>query len=55
LEEVIFLGHVFTEEEIKIDPQKLKAITEWSRPSNVIEIKSFIGLAAEGSFRIFQK
>ena len=29
LEEVVFLGHVVTKEGIKVDPQKVKAITEW--------------------------
>jgi len=28
LEEVVFLGHVVTKEGIKVDPQKVKAITE---------------------------
>jgi len=27
LEEVVFLGHVFLKERIKVDPQKVKAIT----------------------------
>jgi len=45
LEEVVFLGHVVTKEGIKVDPQKAKAITEWLRPTNIIEIRSFRGLA----------
>ena len=31
LEKVVFLGHVVTKEGIKVDPQKVKTITEWSR------------------------
>ena len=45
MEEVMFLGYVVTKEGIKVEPQKVKAITEWSRPTNVIEIKSVLGLA----------
>ena len=45
MEEVVFLGHVVTKEGIKVDPQKAKAITEWLRPTNIIEIRSFRGLA----------
>jgi len=41
----VFLGHVVTKEGIKVDPQKVEAITEWSRPTNITEIRSFLGLA----------
>jgi len=40
-------------EGIKIDPQKVKAITEWLRPTNVTKIRSFMGLA--GYYRRFVK
>jgi len=53
LEEMEFLGHVLTKEGIQVDPQKVKAITEWSRPTNVTEIRSFLGLA--GYHRRFVK
>ena len=46
----MFLGHVVTTEGIKVDPQKVKAITEWSRP-NITEIRSFLGLI--GYYRRF--
>jgi len=52
-EEMLFLGHVIIKEGIKINPQKVKAITEWSRPTNVTKIKSFLGLA--GYYRKFVK
>ena len=32
LEETAFLGHIVSKNRIKIDPQKVKAITEWPRP-----------------------
>ena len=51
LEEVVFLGHVITKKGIKVDPQKVKVITEWSSPTKFIEIVSFLGLA--GYYRRF--
>jgi len=46
LGEVVFLGYVVTKVGIKGGSQKAKAITEWSRPTNVTEIRSFLGLAS---------
>ena len=53
MEKVAFVGHVVTKEGIEVDPQKVKAITEWSRPTNIVEIRSFLGLA--GYYRRFVK
>jgi len=53
LEEVVFLGHVVTKEGIKVEPQKVKAITEWLMPTNITEIRSFLGLI--GYYRRFVK
>ena len=41
---MIFLGHVVPNEGIKVDAQKVKAITEWLRPTNITKIRSFLGL-----------
>ena len=43
-ESVAFLGHVVTKEGIQVDPQKIEAVSEWPRPTKVIEIISFLGL-----------
>ena len=51
LEEVAFLGHIVNREGISIDLEKIKAKTEWQRPTNVTEIRSFLGLA--GYYRRF--
>ena len=43
LEEFVFLGHVVSKEGIKVDPEKVKVITNWLRPTNVTKIRSFVG------------
>ena len=43
---VTFLGHAILKEGIKIDPQKVKAVTEWIRSTSIIECRSFLGLAS---------
>jgi len=45
LTKVTFLGHLVTKEGIKVDPQKINAVVEWPRPTNVTEVRSFLGLA----------
>ncbi|KAA3487981.1 Retrotransposon protein [Gossypium australe] len=45
LSEVVFLGHVISVEEIRIDPKKIEAILQWKAPNNVSETRSFLGLA----------
>jgi hypothetical protein len=42
---LIYLGHIFGGGELKIDPSKVKVILEWSRPNNVTEVRSFLGVA----------
>jgi hypothetical protein len=51
LDRVSFLGHVISGEGIAIDPEKVKAVVEWTRPTSVSEIRSFLGLA--GYYRCF--
>ncbi|XP_074346453.1 uncharacterized protein LOC141685240 [Apium graveolens] len=46
-----FLGHVVSSRGIELDPAKVEAITNWPRPSNVTEVRSFLGLA--GYYRRF--
>ncbi|XP_077248532.1 uncharacterized protein LOC143888109 [Tasmannia lanceolata] len=51
LERVAFLGHVISKEGIEVDPAKIQAVTSWKQPTNVTEIRSFLGLA--GYYRKF--
>jgi hypothetical protein len=41
---VSFLGHVISGERVAVDPEKVKAVVEWTRPTCVFEIQSFLGL-----------
>ncbi|GJP30402.1 hypothetical protein CLOM_g1076 [Closterium sp. NIES-68] len=42
-QELEFLGHIISTEEVKIDPKKIKTIQEWKPPSNIKELQSFMG------------
>ncbi|KAL8131237.1 hypothetical protein AgCh_007237 [Apium graveolens] len=45
LQKVQFLGHIVSNEGIKVDPAKIEAITNWERPRTPTEVRSFLGLA----------
>ena len=45
LQQVGFLGHVLSAEGISVDPSKVKDVLDWSAPTTVSEIRSFLGLA----------
>jgi hypothetical protein len=45
INEVSFLGHIISNGGISVDPAKVKEIVEWSIPSTVIDVQSFLGLA----------
>jgi hypothetical protein len=51
MEKVSFLGHVISKDGIVVDPSKVEAVVNWERPTNVHEIRSFLGLA--GNYRRF--
>ena len=51
LQRVSFLGHVLTAEGVEVDPEKVKAVSEWKQPTSASEIRSFLGLA--GYYRRF--
>jgi hypothetical protein len=43
--EIMFLGHLIGEGQVKMDPRKIQAIIEWTSPKSVPELRSFLGLA----------
>ena len=45
VQSVVFLGFVVSSNGIHVDSAKVEAITNWPRPSNVSEVRSFHGLA----------
>ena len=42
--EVPFLGHIISDRGIAVDPAKVKEIMEWSIPTTITDIRSFLGL-----------
>ena len=51
LTQVQFLGHVISEEGIRVDPAKIEVVLNWERPRTPTEVRSFLGLA--GYYRRF--
>ena len=45
LNQVVFLGHVISKDGITMDPNKIEAVVNLDRPTNVSEVRSFLGLA----------
>lgn len=43
--EVEYLGQIINWEGVTTDPSKIRAIKEWPAPTNVIELRSFLGLS----------
>ena len=46
LGEVFFLGHIVSEEGIRVDPKKIEVIIEWKPPRNVTKVRSFLGFTS---------
>ena len=51
LPEVEFLGHRIGRDGLSVDPHKVDAVNHWTAPTNVSELRSFLGLA--GYYRRF--
>jgi hypothetical protein len=49
--EVTFLGHVINKHGVSMEASKISAVTNWPRPNDPSDIRSFLGLA--GFYRRF--
>lgn len=43
-QQIGFLGHMITPRGVVVDPDKVSAVCEWPIPSNVKELRGFLGL-----------
>ena len=46
LDSVSFLGHVVSKYGVMVDPSKIETVRNWVRPTNVSDVRSFVGLAS---------
>ena len=49
--QVQYLGHIVSDRGVQTDPDKIAALKEWQPPSNIKELRSFLGFA--GYYRRF--
>jgi hypothetical protein len=45
LDQVEFLGHVISKEGIAVNPSKVQSVLDWQAPTNVKELRGFLGMA----------
>ena len=44
--QINYLGHVVGHKGVATNPDKIKAVTEWPRPTTVTEVRSFLGFVS---------
>jgi hypothetical protein len=56
LDNVSFFGHIISGKGVAIDPEKVKAVVEWTRPTSVFAIRSFFKtlVIIDASLKIFR-
>ncbi|MGL5500526.1 MAG: reverse transcriptase/ribonuclease H family protein, partial [Plesiomonas shigelloides] len=43
--ELSYLGHIVSKEGLRVDPKKIVAVVDWATPTDVGQLRSFLGLA----------
>ena len=51
--ELLYLGHIISVDGVRVDPEKIRAIVDWPTPTNLTQLKGFLGLC--GFYRRFFK
>ena len=46
MQEIKYLGHIISKNGIRMDPDKLRVINEWPTPTNLHELRNFIGMCS---------
>ena len=44
-QEIMFLGHLVSKNQVRMDSKKVQAIVDWQAPRHVKDLRSFLGLA----------
>jgi hypothetical protein len=53
MRELLYLGHIISEQGVQVHQEKMKAILDWPMPKNLMEVRGFFGLY--GYYRRFVK
>jgi len=44
MEKVHLLGHVISKERLSVDPAKVEVVFNWPKPTNITEVRNFLGM-----------
>jgi hypothetical protein len=46
MRELLYLGHIISEQGVQVHQEKIKAILDWPTPKNLTELRGFFGLCS---------
>jgi hypothetical protein len=46
MREILYLGHIISEQGVQVQQEKIKAILDYPTPKNLTELKGFFGLCS---------